>query len=125
MTFEEFPNAIERVLSRRDFVEFHGPKAAKELRTKLKAEYKLDYRKDEPLPQWAIDILKDVRFGGYKTRVRVIFAHQFDITDTNPSNTIIHKQEEISAPPKPPPEWLVEHRESKAQVAKRILEKYK
>lgn len=125
MTFEQFPNAIERILSRRGFVDEHGAEIAKELREKLKKEHKLDFRTDTPLPDWAIEIFRDSRFGGYKTRINIVMAHQFDITDTNPSKIFVPRQDVHSAPPKPPPEWLVEHRERKAEVAKKLLDKYK
>ena len=125
MTFEEFPNAIERVLSRRDFVDLHGEKGARNIREKAKAEHKLDFRTDAPLPQWAIDIIRDSSLGGYKSRIRILIAHQFDITDTNVSTTFLRPREVDELPPKPTPDWLVKHREEKVKVAKRILEKYK
>lgn len=125
MTFEEFPNAIERVLSRRDFVDLYGEKGAKDIREKAKAAHKLDFRTDAPLPQWAIDIIRDSSLGGYKSRVRILIAHQFDITDTNVSTVLLRPREVDELPPKPTPDWLVKHREEKAEVAKKILAKYK
>lgn len=125
MTFEEFPNAIERVLSRRDFVDLYGEENAKSIRDKAKLAHKLDFRTDAPLPQWAIDIIRDSSLGGYKSRIKILVAHQFDITDTNTSKTFLRKMEVDSAPPKPTPDWLIKHREEKVKVAKRILEKYK
>lgn len=125
MTFEEFPNAIDRVLSKRDFVDAYGEKSAKDIREKAKATHKLDFRTDAPLPQWAIDIIRDSSLGGYKNRIKILIAHQFDITDTNVSKTFLRQREVDSAPPKPTPDWLVKHREDKVELAKRILAKYK
>jgi hypothetical protein len=125
MTFEEFPNAIDRVLSRRDFVDARGEDGAKRVREKAKETHKLDFRTDEPIPQWAIDIMRDSSLGGYKIRMRILIAHQFDITDTNFSKVFLRPREVKELPPKPPPDWLVKHREDKVELAKRILAKYK
>lgn len=125
MTFEEFPNAIDRVLSRRDFVDSRGEDVAKEIREKAKEAHKLDFRTDAPIPQWAIDIIRDSSLGGYKIRMRILIAHQFDITDTNCSWVFLPSKEVNKLPPKPTPDWLVKHREDKAELAKRILAKYK
>lgn len=121
----EFADAIERVLSRRSFVDYHGPKAAKEMRDKARSRHKLNYENDAPLPQWAIDILKDRDLGGYKCRISILFAHQFDITDTRQSRVFIKESEARNVQQKPTPKWLVDHRKDKAEIAKRILEKYK
>lgn len=123
MTFEEYPNAIERVLSRASIVKERGIEWMKTVRDAFKAKHKLDYRTDEAIPQWAIDILKDKTFG-YGTRIRIVMAHQFDITDTNPSKVFITNKDVSAMPDKPVPEWLSAHRVTAQERANAILNKY-
>ena len=113
-------NAIVRVLSHHAVVEHYGAAKTKEIRDKMLAAHPLDDEHDAPLPNWAVQILKDPSVG-YRTRIRIAMTHHWDITGENPSWRFVQPMDMKSAPPKPPPTWLQEQRE----LAKQYLEKYK
>lgn len=115
-------NAIVRVMRSRAIINHYGPDEAKRITEKLLKEHKLDEAVDQPVPQWAIDILKNPRVG-YRTRIKILMTHQFDITDVNPSWRFVLPMEAENAPPKPPPKWLVEFRAKRLAETKKYLEK--
>ena len=112
-------NAVERVLEHRQVVERYGERIHK-IREAMLAKHKLDFEKDAPIPQWAIEILKDPHVG-YRTRIKMVMTHQYDITDENPSWRFVQPSEMRDAPEKPPPKELVEFREAKRKQAEEYI----
>ena len=116
------PNAIERVL---DNCKYKGTQCwhkRQMAKRQMLRWIPLDEQKDEPLPQWAIDILR-YRNISYLLRFKMICAHHWDITGHNPDPARLYKYEMLAAPQKPIPDWLVEHRKKQAAIAKEYLER--
>lgn len=114
-------NAIERTLEGRMIVEKYGDRLPK-IREKMLAEHPLDHNKDEPMPQWAIDILKDPSVG-YRSRIKIVMIHQYDITGTNPSVRFVSTNDMSDAPDKEVPKSIKEFRASKTKAADEYLKK--
>lgn len=112
-------NAIERVMEMKALASHYGEKIS-EIREGMVKDHPLDYTKDAPVPDWAIDIMKDKRIG-YRTRIKIIMTHQFDITDCNPSMRFVTPSEARNAPPKPPPKKILDFRAKKAKEAEEFL----
>lgn len=72
-------NAITAVFDSYPVQEHYGADKARVMCNRVLGACPLDAMKDEPLPEWAINILK---FGmlGYRERIRMLFMHHGDIT---------------------------------------------
>ena len=104
----QMENAIERVLSMNAVVKHYGVDI-EDIKKNMLASHPLDCEKDQPLPKWATDILKD-KSVGYRTRIRIVMMHHFDITGESPSWRFVQPKDMKEAPPRDPPKELVELR---------------
>lgn len=92
-------NAIERVLSSEEFTlvlksrEKSGTLDDTQdvIIDKMMDRHCIDAAHDDPLPNWAIAILRDPTIG-YKWRIKIAFAHHYDITGINPSRFLVNRQ---------------------------------
>jgi len=116
------PNAIERVLRDESLVSHYGDKDIEHKVKAMLARIPLDEQTDTPLPDWAISILRD-RTVGYRSRIKMVFMHHWDITDVNPDQSFVQLKDKRSAPDKPIPPWLVEFRAKRAAIAKEYIER--
>lgn len=114
-------NAIERVLGHKAVVEKYGDRLP-QIKEKLLGAHKLDCLNDKPIPDWAIQILKDPTVG-YRTRIRIVMTHQFDITGESPSWRFVQPKDMREAPERPPSKELVEFRNDKANKADEIIKR--
>lgn len=73
-----YRNPIEMWCESEPFVEKYGVEDAKMMCSWAKAKAPLDPRKDEMLPDWAIDVLRLGRLG-YKARIKIVMTHAEDI----------------------------------------------
>lgn len=112
-------NAIERVLGHKAVVEKYGDRLP-QIKEKLLGTHKLDCLNDKPIPDWAIQILKDPTVG-YRTRIRIVMTHQFDITGESPSWRFVQPKDMREAPERPASKELVEFRNDKAKKADEII----
>lgn len=117
-------NAIVRVLAHHAVIDHYGAEKAQKIKERMLCAHPLDEEKDAPLPQWAVQILKDPSVG-YRTRIRIAMTHHWDITGENPSWRFVQPSDMKNSPPKPPPSWLQAHRAKKIEIAKKYLEKTK
>lgn len=113
-------NAISRCLAEHGFIDHYGKDLAKKKCDAMLSAHPLNDDTDAPLPKWAINIMKD-KSVGYRTRIKIVMTHHWDITGENPSWRFVQPSEMKSAPPKQPPEWLEKFRESKKAVARDYL----
>lgn len=114
-------NAIERVLSM-DAVAKHYGDAIEGIKKNMLASHPLDCEKDQPLPKWATDILKD-KSVGYRTRIRIAMMHHFDITGESPSWRFVQPKDMREAPPRDPPKELVDLRSKNKAKAEEYLKR--
>lgn len=114
-------NAIERVLGHKAVVEKYGDRLPA-IKEKLLGAHKLDCLTDQPIPDWAIQILKDPTVG-YRTRIRIVMTHQFDITGESPSWRFVTPKDMREAPERPAPKELKEFRKAKAAEAAALIKK--
>lgn len=114
-------NAIERVLGHKAVIDKYGDRLP-HIREKLLGEHKLDCLSDKPIPDWAIQILKDPTVG-YRTRIRIVMTHQFDITGESPSWRFVSPKDMREAPERPTPKELVDFRSDKAKKADEIIKR--
>lgn len=112
-------NAIERVIAHKAVVDKYGDRLPI-IREKLLEAHKLDCLNDQPIPDWAIQILKDPTVG-YRTRIRIVMTHQFDITGVSPSWRFVSPKDMSEAPERPASKELVEFRGDKAKKADEII----
>lgn len=115
------PNAIERVLNSRDVVEKYGPVYVKEMISKYMDFTQINDDTDDPMPEWAVQMLKTPGVG-YRTRIHMCMTHHFDITNTCPCHCGIGltRKEMEDAPPKYTKEF-VELRERKEKEAEEFI----
>lgn len=114
-------NAIERVLGHRAVIDKYGD-GLPQIKAKLLEAHKLDCLSDKPIPDWAIQILKDPTVG-YRTRIRIVMTHQFDITGESPSWRFVSPKDMKEAPERPAPKELVDFRSDKAKKADEIIKR--
>lgn len=112
-------NAIERTFKLSGVIERYGEKVP-ELCASMVRNHPLDCEKDQPIPQWALDIMKD-KTVGYRTRIRIVMTHHFDITGESPSWRFVPPKSMKEAPPRDPPKSLVALREKNRQKAEEYL----
>lgn len=114
-------NAIERVMNDRKlktFYEFTHPLMLEDM---LK-EHPLNHETDDPIPEWAISILKDKRVG-FKIRVRMILTHHYDITNERVSNCV--KTGDVITSPSEKIKGLAAQREKASKRAEEFIAKKK
>ena len=114
-------NAIERVLGHKAVMDKYGDRLP-QIKRKLLEEHKLDCLADKPIPDWAIQILKDPTVG-YRTRIRIVMTHQFDITGESPSWRFVSPKDMKEAPERPAPKELVDFRSDTAKKADEIIKR--
>ena len=117
----EFKDAIERVLTSPQVAHKYGKDFCDGVIAQSKRWGILNYKTDEPLPKWAIDILNMTEFG-YRTRYALLVEHNYDITGSADRENHLRKSK-TEAPPLDVPEWLTEFRKKQADVAKKYLER--
>jgi len=117
-------NAISRVMSHHQVVEHYGKEVTQRKIERMLVAHPLDDDKDAPLPKWAVNLLKDPSVG-YRTRIRIVMTHHWDITNENPSWRFVQPKDMKEAPPKSTPVWLQAFRENKQKVAREYLAKQK
>lgn len=118
----EYKNAIERTMERKTMVEFLGKDEAEKTTQRLLAAHPLDDRKDAPIPEWALNIMKDKTIG-YRTRIKIVMMHHWDITGENPSWRFVQPSDMKNTPPRKAPEWLEKHRDKQTKIADEYIEK--
>ncbi len=114
-------NAIERVLAHKAVIDKYGDRLP-QIKEKLLGAHKLDCLNDQPIPDWAIQILKDPTVG-YRTRIRIVMTHQFDITGESPSWRFVQPKDMREAPPRDPPKELVDLRSKNKAKAEEYLKR--
>lgn len=115
-------NAISRVMAHHQVVDHYGKDATKKLTEQMLLAHPLDDEHDAPIPKWAAQLLKD-KSVGYRTRIKIVMTHHWDITGENPSWRFVPPKDMKEAPPKPPPTWLQSFREKKKKEARDFLVK--
>ena len=110
------PNAIDRVLDDDAVVHQHGKELVEWMKKDLNRLACIDEEKDAPLPKWAIEILR-YRAIGYRTRIKILCTHHWDITGENPDIVRLQKKDMRNAPPKPIPQWLADFRKRHQKIA--------
>jgi hypothetical protein len=124
MPLNRLPNAIDRVFSRESLKRHHGEETVKKLKEEYRVRHPLNFMRDDPVPEWAISILRDSTVG-YRTRIRILMMHQYDIINMCPTKVLTENEELTKAPESTVPSWLVDAREMAAERAIKILKKYK
>jgi len=113
-------NAITRVLEQPRQKEKYGDRW-EIIHQSVQSRCPLDEERDEPLPQWVINLMRESDLP-YKTRLKIMATHHFDITHEN-CNWVFLPTEEARKAPRSVPRWLVDFRERQAQRAKDAIEK--
>ncbi len=89
----------------------------------LVGKHPLDENKDQPLPEWAVKILRDETVG-FRWRVKIVLSHNLDITGENPH---AHLVQDNGGEPRMKdmvvPKWLDEYRERKRKQAEEYMKK--
>lgn len=107
------PNAKERA----------GERSIDEIIDYLVGKHPLDEAKDDPLPEWAVKILRDETVG-FKWRVKIVLSHHLDITGVNPHSHLVQdgggepRQKDMVVP-----KWLEEFRNGKRKQAEEYMRK--
>lgn len=87
---------------------------------KMMRNNRLDAKSDQPLPDWALQILSNTELG-FKWRVKIVLLHHFMITGVIPSSNIIghlYADELVEVP-----QWLKEIRERRKKEADELLKR--
>lgn len=105
-------------------VKFKGDDIAKELKDELLKDHPLDEENDKPLPEWAIGIMKDKRIG-YRTRIKIVMMHHWDITGENPSWRFVQPSDMKNTPEREAPKDVKDFRMKQKEKADEYLSKHK
>ena len=73
-----YRNPIDRWFEQDGVVKIHGIDNCRKYAANAKSKCPLDYKTDDPLPSWAIDILRAPNVS-YRGRIRILMAHAEDI----------------------------------------------
>lgn len=90
------PNAIERVMDEKKVRDHYGVLAGK-IKSEILANHPIDELKDPPVPDWVVGLLTE-QLVGYRTRIKMVLMHHFDITNDRPSKRFVSDKEMRHSP---------------------------